>query len=130
MPREFQRSRRVGEQIHRLLSEMLIGGIKDPRLSGVSFTEVEASRDLAHATVFFNMLDPDQEHGEALRALQSAAGAMRSRLGKSMKIRRVPELHFRYDDSAARGARLTSLIDEAIARDRRGVKDPADDPTE
>ena len=119
MARELYRSQRVGEQILRLLSELVRRELKDPRVDGVSFTAVDVSRDLSHATVFFSMLDPDAESDGAAKALTAARGHMRKQLGREMRIRRVPELHFSHDDSLAEGARLTRLIDDAVAADRK-----------
>jgi ribosome-binding factor A len=123
MAREFYRSQRVGEQILRVLSDLIRRELKDPRVAGVSFTAVDVSRDLSHATAFFSMLDPDAESDAAERALTAARGLIRSQLGKEMRIRRVPELHFAHDDSIAEGARLTRLIDDAVATERKGQRD-------
>jgi ribosome-binding factor A len=118
MPKDFARSRRVGEQLHRLLGEILHREVKDPRAAGVSVTGVDVSGDMAHATVWFSLLDPDGDPVPAQKALAGAAGLIRGRLGRAMHIRQVPVLHFRHDESLARGARLSALIDEAVASDR------------
>lgn len=123
MAREFYRSQRVGEQILRVLSELVRRDLKDPRLAGVSFTAVDVSRDLSHATAFFSMLDPDAETADTKTALTAARGHLRRQLGREMRIRRVPELHFVHDESLAEGARLTRLIDEAIESDRERQED-------
>jgi len=117
MPREFPRSRRVGEQIHRILSELLRSEVKDPRLIDVSLTQVQASKDLSHAKVFYTLLDPKEDHMPAQEALERAAGFLRGQLGRAIKIRQVPELHFRYDDTSEKAARLDALISEAIDSD-------------
>jgi ribosome-binding factor A len=118
MPREFSRSRRVGEEMHRLLSEILLRDLKDPRAQGVNVTAVEVSRDLSHATVWFSLLDPDADPGPAASALAGAAGLIRGKLGRAMYIRHVPALHFRHDESLERGSRLSDLINRAVASDR------------
>lgn len=118
MPKDFARSRRVGEQLHRLLGEILRREVKDPRAGGVTVTGVDVSGDMAHATVWFSLLDPDADPEPAQKALTGAAGLIRGRLGRAMHIRQVPALHFRHDESLARGARLSALIDEAVASDR------------
>jgi len=123
MAREFYRSQRVGEQILRVLSELVRRDLKDPRLAGVSFTAVDVSRDLSHATAFFSMLDPDAETADTKAALTAARGHLRRQLGREMRIRRVPELHFVHDESLAEGARLSRLIDEAIESDRERQED-------
>jgi ribosome-binding factor A len=118
MPKDFARSRRVAEQLHRLLGEILRRDVKDPRARGVTITGVDVSGDMAHATVWFSLLDPDSDPGPVGTALSGAAGLIRSRLGRAMHIRQVPALHFRHDESLERGARLSALIDQAVASDR------------
>lgn len=118
MPREFSRSRRVGEQMQRLLGEILLRDVKDPRVRGVSVTAVEVSRDLSHATVWFSLLDPEADPAPAAIALDRAAGLIRGKLGRAMYIRQVPALHFRHDESLERGARLSELINQAVASDK------------
>jgi len=118
MPKEFARNRRVGEQIQRLLGEVLLRDVKDPRVQGVSITAVDVSRDLSHATVWFSLLDPAADSAPVGEALGRAAGLIRGKLGRAMHIRQVPALHFRHDESLERGARLAELIDEAVATDR------------
>ncbi len=123
MPKEFPRSRRVGEQIHRVLSELIRSEIKDPRLSTVSLTEVKVSRDLSHAWVYFTLLDPDEDAGRALPALQGAGGFLRGQLGRILKIRHTPELHFKHDDTGERGAKMDALIAQALESDRAKSQD-------
>jgi len=118
MPREFSRSRRVAEQMQRLLGEILLRDVKDPRAQGVSVTAVEVSRDLSHATVWFSLLDPEADPAPAGIALDRAAGLIRGKLGRAMYIRQVPALHFRHDESLERGARLSELINRAVASDK------------
>jgi ribosome-binding factor A len=123
MPREFTRSRRVGEQMQRLLGEILLREVKDPGAYGVSVTAVEVSRDLSHATVWFSLLDPEADPAPAAAALARAAGLIRGKLGRAMYIRHVPELHFRHDESLERGARLSDLINRAVASDKERPDD-------
>ena len=118
MPREFSRSRRVAEQMQRLLGEILMRDVNDPRAQGVSVTAVEVSRDLSHATVWFSLLDPEADPAPAAIALDRAAGLIRGKLGRAMYIRQVPALHFRHDESLERGARLSELISRAVASDK------------
>ena len=69
--------------------------------------------------MFFSLLQPDADPGPAAAALDRAAGFVRSQLGRSMHIRQIPELHFIHDTSLAEGARITSLVEEAVEQDRR-----------
>lgn len=118
MSKEFGRNRRVGEQMRRNLSEIVRRELNDPRLQFLSITGVDVSGDLSHAKVYFSLLNPDDDPEPAREALVRAAGFIRRQLGRGMRIRQVPALHFEHDESISRGARLTSLIDEAVARDR------------
>ncbi len=118
MPREFSRSERLGSEILRTLSEMLRFEIKDPRLQDVSLTAVQLSRDLSVARVYFSLLDPADRPEPALAGLQSAAGFLRRKLGRAIKVRHVPELRFFHDDSAGEGMRITQLIESALDQEK------------
>jgi ribosome-binding factor A len=118
MPREFPRTRRVGDQIQRELAELIRGELKDPRLGMVSISAVEVSRDLSHARVHVSVLGNETQTAESLKILQHAAGFLRHKLGKSMHMRVIPELHFHLDRSLEEGARIGALINLAIASDR------------
>ncbi len=121
MPREFPRSRRVGEEIKRVLSEALRRDFQDPRLEFVSVTDVEVSRDLSQARVFFSSLKGQDAAADATHALGSATGRLRRQLSRQLKLRVVPELRFEYDDSLDRGARISALLSgEASPGDKSG----------
>ena len=115
MPKEFSRNQRLSSQMLRTLNELVRFETKDPRLSGVSLTAIELSRDLSVAKVYFSQMDPDDDPGLALEGLRRAAGFLRSRLGSSIKVRHVPELRFQHDDSIAHGAAISELIHRANA---------------
>lgn len=128
MPREFSRARRVEEQLKRLLAELVRREVKDPRVGLVTITAVEVSRDLTHARVFFTPFAGQGDAEAALEALRHAAGYLRHALRQELRLRVTPELDFRIDESVERGARLSSLINEAVAEDeRRHVDDPAEE---
>jgi len=118
MPKEFPRSRRVGDQIQRELSGLIRDEIKDPRLGMVSISAVTVSRDLGHAKVHVSVLGDEQQVTESVTVLNHAAGFLRHRLGKMLHIRTVPELRFYIDRSLEEGARIGALINRAIASDR------------
>lgn len=123
MARDFPRSRRVAEQLQRELAEILRIELDDPRLRLVTVTEVQLTRDLESAKVYFTVLDPEAHALQAMTILNRAAGFIRSQLGPRMRLRLVPQLSFVYDTSVARGAWLSSLIDEAVSQSAT----PADD---
>ena len=112
MPREFSRNQRLGNQVLRTLNELLRFETKDLKM--VSLTALELSRDLSVARIHFSLLDPDGDPAPVQEGLERAAGFLRSRLGREIKIRHVPELRFSHDDSAAEAQRISSLIDAAL----------------
>jgi ribosome-binding factor A len=118
MPRDFSRSERVAGTIRRELAQLIQLELKDPDVGFVSLSDVEVSRDLAHARVFVTVFEPERA-AASLRALNKAAGYLRRRLGQEMRIRSVPELHFEHDASVETGQQMDSLIDAAIASDRQ-----------
>jgi ribosome-binding factor A len=118
MPREFSRNQRLGNQVLRTLNELVRFETKDPRLKMVSIISVDLSRDLSVARVYFSMLDPNADPQPVKDGLERASGFLRSRLGREIKIRHVPELRFAHDDSAAEAQRISSLIDAALDSDQ------------
>ena len=125
MMKAFPRTRRVGEQIRRELAELIRDELRDPRLALVSMTSVEVSRDLGHAKVFITVMGENDEDKikQNVRVLNDAAGYLRMLLGKAMKLRSVPQLHFHYDESITRGVRLSALIERAVSEDSKHQDD-------
>ena len=116
MPREFNRSERVAGLMRRELAQLVQSEVKDPKVGFVSISDVEVTRDLAHAKVFVTVFNADQA-ADSIEALQRAAGFLRTRLGQNMRIRNVPQLHFRHDDSVETGMRMDELIDSVTEKD-------------
>lgn len=106
-----QRSARVGEQMREELAR-LIKELKDPRIGFVSVVKVEVSRDLRHARIYISVMGTDQQKKESMQGLQSASGHLRSELGQIMRLRFVPELNFRLDESIEHGVRIAKLLVE------------------
>jgi len=119
MPKEFSRSSRVAEQVQRELAELIRLELKDPRVGLVTITGVELTPDYAHAKVFYTTLaDPSARQGIDA-GLRRASSFLRRELGRRIRIHPLPELHFVFDESVERGDRLSRLIDEAVASDRK-----------
>jgi len=96
--------------VRRELADILRREVRDPRVVGVSLTDVEVSPDYGHAVVFFSCLDPNQVP-VASEGLKRAAGFLRSQLAQRVKLYATPDLRFVYDESIERGDRLSRLID-------------------
>jgi ribosome-binding factor A len=118
MPRERTRHLRVAAEVHRLLNELLLTEVKDPRLAQVRVNEVEVSGDLGVATVYFGSLDVDAAPDEALLGFEKARGYLRTRVARALGLRRAPELRFRHDTSVRRAVELGRLIADAKAPTR------------
>ena len=114
-----QRAHRVGDQIQREVADLLANEVKDPRVGPVTITGVDVSADLAHATVRFTHLAGRDSAEAAVKALTRTVGFLRSELGHRLNLYSPPQLHFAYDDSIESGMRMSQLIDEAIAADRK-----------
>lgn len=131
------RVQRVADQIQREIAVLIQMEVNDPRIGMVSVTAVDVSRDLAYAKIYVTVLnslsdseavnsstlsEPGKldklEIDENLKALNKAAGYLRSLLAKQLTLRSVPKLRFYYDGSIERGRHLSELIDSALAADQ------------
>lgn len=114
------RHARVEKELRTRIAEVLQLRARDPRLVGVQIVEVRASADFSYARVFFRT---PGAAADVLEALQKAKGFVRSKLAAGMKIRRIPELDFRFDESPERAARVYELLEgeEGTERDEGGA---------
>jgi ribosome-binding factor A len=113
------RNLKIADAIQRELAELIRLEMRDPRVSMVTLTAVEVTRDNAHAKIFFTSLGADAELKSCQQGLQSASGFLRSQLANRLTIRTVPQLHFEIDISIERGVRLSKLIDDALLDDAK-----------
>jgi ribosome-binding factor A len=113
---QTHRIQRVNELIRAEISNLLLRGTKDPRLSGyISINAVETSPDLRHAKVYVSCVCEEERKKEILVALSHSSGFFRSELAKHLKMRRIPELHYIWDTSIERGARLIDYMDKVLS---------------
>ena len=110
-----QRTERVDELLRQEIGALLAKEIADRRIGFATITDVETSPDLRHAKVWVSVIGGKADRDETLRALQQSMGYVRHELGRRLRIRRIPELHVRLDDSAERGTRLLHLLNELEA---------------
>ncbi|MBN8738070.1 MAG: ribosome-binding factor A [Lysobacterales bacterium 69-70] len=109
MPTTFNRADRISAELRRLVGTLVHEVVRDHALPSVSVSDVEASRDLDVATVYVTALLAEQGP-PAVKLLNEMAKDFRRELSRIMKIRRVPELRFRYDDSVDKGERIEQLL--------------------
>ena len=119
MAKDYPRSYRVADQIQRELAELIRTEVKDPRVPPtMTVAGVEVSKDLSSAKVFvstFDLQSDPEARQAAIDGLNKASGFLRRQLGNKMRLRIVPTLNFRYDVVQEDAARISSLIDDAIA---------------
>ncbi|GAA0210140.1 30S ribosome-binding factor RbfA [Kangiella japonica] len=115
------RANRVADQIQRELAQVFQREMKDPRLGIATVSAVEVTSDLQNAKVFVTFLgkDEQEEIEEALEVVRGAAGFLRSKLAKEMRMRSVPSLRFFFDKSIQEGQRMSSLIEKAVSDDQQ-----------
>ena len=107
--KSFHRTDRVAAQLRRELGALVRDAVAERGLPSVSVSDVEVTRDMAHAKVFVTALQAERAK-EAMQGLKQAAAEIRYRLAQVVKLRHVPELHFQYDDSIDRGERIDALL--------------------
>ncbi|MBQ7245894.1 MAG: 30S ribosome-binding factor RbfA [Firmicutes bacterium] len=126
------RTGRLGEEIKKIVGAMLITEVKDPRLQGkiISVTDVDVSRDGSYATCYVSVMagtnDKTAEE-EAVEGLRSATGLFRKEIGKQVKLRRVPELTFKIDNSLEYGLHIENVIKGLDIKPEEEVESPEED---
>jgi ribosome-binding factor A len=113
---------RMSERIREILSELLLRDVSDPSLHGVTVTEVALDPELMFADVYVNALGDESRQVEVMAGLKRAKGFLRREVGKRVRLRNTPELHFHWDATLERGERLNRLI--------AGLDIPAPDPND
>ena len=105
------RPNRIGEEIKKVVVLLIRNGIKDPRVDSLlSITDVEVTRDLSYATIYISRYGSEQQRQDALDGMKAAAGFIRSELSRRLKLRTVPELIFKLDDSLEYGAKIETIL--------------------
>ena len=116
------RQRRVQELLVQDISEIVRRELKDPRVGFVTITEAEVTPDLRHARVFFSVLGTADQQAETAKALNRAAGFVRSEFARRAQMRFVPEIRFEFDPSAERGARISQLLEQVRQEDDNAAR--------
>ncbi|MEW6178671.1 MAG: 30S ribosome-binding factor RbfA [Chloroflexota bacterium] len=105
------RLQRIADRIRQDLSEMLVmGEIRDPRLTGITITDVKVDRELAYADIYVSAVEGSQRAAEVLDGLQSASGYIRRTLADRIELRVFPRLRFHWDPTPERADRIERLL--------------------
>lgn len=118
------RPARVGELIQAELATLLLKDLKDPRLELTTVSYVDVSPDLRNARVYISRVGETSEQENALAGFQRAAGFIRGRLGKRLKLRHIPKLEFVIDTGIAYGVRISSMLNELVPQDQDDDPEP------
>jgi len=130
MSKAFPRSRRVGEQIQRALSELIRRELRDPRLGPITIVDVQVSQDLSVAKIFYSVLGGNKDPELTQEILDDGARMLRGPLGRTLGLRHAPELRFIKDEVIEYGVRMNTLIREAVTRDSKLHVDDGETPTD
>jgi ribosome-binding factor A len=123
------RDKKLAKFIHHEISFLLTKGLKDPRLSDwTTITEVDVTKDLRNATVYFSVRGTDKEKKSTLMALNSAKGFIKNHLSNHLRIKFMPEIDFKLDESLEKGYDLISKINQLSKewQDETSEDDPID----
>jgi ribosome-binding factor A len=105
-----RRVSRLNDQIREEISDIMHRRLKDPRVGFATVTKVSVTADLSRANVYVSVMGEPDDITKSISCLDGASGFIRAELGKRLRIKRIPELKFRYDDSCVKGARIDSIL--------------------
>jgi ribosome-binding factor A len=117
------RLRKIEAELQRVLAELIAREVKDPRVGNVTITGVRLAADMGVAKVFYAPFVSSHPQQEVQSGLDRAAGFLRGEAGRRLALRHAPRLDFVFDDTAQKAARLTGLIDRAVADDSSKAND-------
>ena len=109
---DYKRSDRVGDLLLELISQLLAREVNDPRIGSVTLTGAEVSKDLRHARIYFRLLGAAEKKAEVLAGLKSAAGFIRAKVARELKLRFVPTMEFVYDETQDEAQRIDELLNQ------------------
>ncbi len=110
--KQFKRSVRVGEQMLRDISNLMQVELADHAIGMITFTHVKVSDDLRYATAYYSVLGQPHDREEAALYLERERKRIQHVVGRNLRMRRIPELTFKYDPSVEEGVRIQQLLDE------------------
>jgi len=106
------RSHRIAGQILKEISHLLLTKVQDPRLKGVTLTDVRMTKDLMHASVYYSFFGQDEEKKQVQAGFESAKGFIRKEIGERLHLRYVPDIQFKFDISLESGQRMERLLEK------------------
>ncbi|HHW02812.1 MAG TPA: 30S ribosome-binding factor RbfA [Thermoanaerobacterales bacterium] len=121
---DFSRSERVAEEIKKAVSQVINNEIKDPRVSGlISVTRVEMTKDLRHAKIFLSIYGEDSEKQRVFEGIKNAESFIRKELASRVRMKFIPEISFKMDESIEYGIHIYKLLEEVQKQEDNGDED-------
>jgi ribosome-binding factor A len=111
------KSERVADLILSHLSQLMLTDVRDPRLHGVTIMEVRLDREIEHAEIFVNALGDESRRDDVMEGLRQAQGFLRKELASRLRLRRMPQLHFKWDVVLQRANEMEELLDSLAVHD-------------
>jgi ribosome-binding factor A len=124
------RPSRIADQLRAELSDLIAREVHDPGIGFLTITHVKVSPDLQIARVYYTTLGDDKARRESGRALERAAPFLRRQLGRRLRLKRVPQLEFFFDESIERGDRIEQILHELEAERPHGAQHEAEPATQ
>lgn len=117
--RPYKRTERIASLIKEILGSLIVTEVGDPRVQSCVITHVKVSADMSIARIYVRSLISDEQgRQELLTGLASAAGFLRSALGHRIRLLRIPELKFHYDETPDEAARVEAIIASLASREK------------
>lgn len=118
---------RMSERVHLILSQLLLKEIADPRLQDITVTEVSLDPELMVAKVYVSALGDEERQPEVMQGLRRAGGFLRREVGKRVRLRNTPELHFYWDSALAQADRIHGILSNLDIPAEAGDDERSDD---
>ena len=118
----YSRSERVKQTLKEEISKILEYELKDPRIGMVTVTRVELTNDLRHAKVYFSVMGDDNKKEQARKGVESATGFVKKLIGQRIRLKFLPEITFKYDDSIEYAQHISEVL-EKIKKQEKGNED-------
>lgn len=121
------RPERVAKELKRYISEVIQKELKDPRIGFVTITDVNITKDLKSARIYYSILGNRTEKNNTVNALKSATGFIKKLIGTHLNLRYIPELNFIEDESARRAQNVYGILDKIKKEGNNGHKEHKED---
>ena len=124
----IKRTNRIGEEIRKIISELIINGLKDPRINPMTtVNSVEVTRDLSFEKIYISVLGDEDEKSDTIKGLDSAKGFIRKTISSNLDLRYTPQLIFVLDESIEEGIRMSKLIEDVNRKQDKDIERKSDE---